>query len=330
MSHFSVTVVHEHLNDIEKLMKPYREYDGQEELKPYLTFYSFTKDEEEIEIYNGTKKMVKLVDGSLIESYDSICYKEISEDEYKEASKKREHVQSEGFGENRKFYVRDLNRIGATLVDIPYKDIYLTFEDYIKCCYENTYDEEQQDYGYWRNENGYWDGWRIGGRYRRAIPASQGSVEEVAWEYKMSPEDLEDREQNRKNYYDSTQLKYLDLSSNIKVYNKELRFWEVVVEGQPIREDEDKKDFLNLYKKEYYLERYKTKENYAKQGSKFLTYALLTPDGKWYSVGTVGWWGNDNSTTDSYATYVEFFDKTVKEYKEKYPDYYITVLDCHI
>lgn len=80
--------------------------------------------------------------------------------------------------------------------------------------------------------------------------------------------------------------------------------------------------------KDYYLERYKTRDNFIKTVNSFRTYAILTPDSKWHEPGQMGYFGmNDASVEDEVS-----FDKNYFNILdlEKYKDCYITVIDCHI
>ena len=75
------------------------------------------------------------------------------------------------------------------------------------------------------------------------------------------------------------------------------------------------------------MDHYKTKENYAKICSSFVTYAVVTPDGKWHQKGDMGWWGASSETGD------ESLDWDL-HYKERFldiakPNWELTVCDCH-
>lgn len=108
-----------------------------------------------------------------------------------------------------------------------------------------------------------------------------------------------------------------------KAYDKAIRFWEVEVDGEPAKEGED---FFNMWKPEYYIEQYETKEKYATDQAELGTFAMILPDGKWMEKGEMGWWGIDGSTSESRQEYKQSF----KEMLETKPDHYITIVDCHI
>lgn len=120
-------------------------------------------------------------------------------------------------------------------------------------------------------------------------------------------------------------VKDLTLAIDKEEYEKLIRYWELVVEEQELKEGEEKP--LIFYKKEYYIEQFGTKENFAYMRSLPTPYALLV-DGKWYAEGQMGGWGIDKSTKEK----KEFFLETYKQITadEKYQDYYIIFVDCHI
>jgi len=109
-------------------------------------------------------------------------------------------------------------------------------------------------------------------------------------------------------------------------YNWRLRFWDIAVEGAPLKENEDAVDFESIYKPEYFKERYGTRERFAEYNSRDIPYAVVTPDGEWHSVGTMGWFGisDDDKDTD---TWMKEFDDIIKN-SDPYDR--IISIDCHI
>lgn len=152
------------------------------------------------------------------------------------------------------------------------------------------------------NPDSKWDWYMVGGRFSNHIKLKNGK------------------------YADSAKVKDIDFSSDSEVYNKALRFWEIAVEDAPLMDGEEK-PFI-FYKKEYYLERYKDKEDYAKKLSSWTTYAVLTPDGIWHEPGQMGWWGistaSSNDEIDWDENYYERFIKAAD------PEWELTIVDCHI
>lgn len=151
------------------------------------------------------------------------------------------------------------------------------------------------------NPNSKWDWYEVGGRWSRLLKTKNG--------YNV----------------DSCLVKDLDLTLDKEAYEKAIRFWELVVEHQQLRDGEEKP--FNLYKEEYYIKRYETKENYAKKMSTLSTYAVLTPDGEWHEPGRMGWWGMSHADHNSEKAWDEGYEKFLQEAA---PNWKITIVDCHI
>lgn len=61
---------------------------------------------------------------------------------------------------------------------------------------------------------------------------------------------------------------------------------------------------------------------------KVVTYAVITPDGKWHAPGEMGWFACSSETDDEW-------DDWAKHYKERFidsadPNMYLILVDCHI
>lgn len=160
-----------------------------------------------------------------------------------------------------------------------------------------TEDEISEDGGIYStyNPNSKWDWYDIGGR----------------WKDELIIKD----EKNNISYKNSAQVKDIrwDL---MKEKSKE----KMISYEDAIKENE--------WRKKQFLEMYPTEESYIEDYTRFYTYAVLTPDGKWYEPGKMGWWGISNAT---YEEEKEF----VKNYEEKFiktanPEWFLTIVDCHI
>lgn len=184
-------------------------------------------------------------------------------------------------------------------IEIKFNELYSTFEKYMEDFCGQTRDKEKYEYGYWEKPNKKWDYWSD----RSWLKLKDGRKAACA------------------------KIKDADLSPNKNVYNRAIRFWEINIEGQELKPGEDKNDYFNFHKPEYYTERYANKEVYAEHQAKFKTWAMITPDGKWHEQGSMGWWGLNDATKDSTNSFVEMFDKTLKETD---PEFYLTIVDCHI
>lgn len=152
------------------------------------------------------------------------------------------------------------------------------------------------------NPNSKWDWYEVGGR----------------WSYILKRKDG--------HFVNECLVSELDLTPDQEAYNNAIRFWEIIIEGQPLKYGEEMP--FTIYRKEYYLDRYKNKETYAKVCSNVTTFAVITPDGKWYEKGEMGWFGCSSETHD------ESLDWDL-HYQERFIDNVdqnltITIVDCHI
>lgn len=168
---------------------------------------------------------------------------------------------------------------------------------------DDCYDENGNELSTY-NPNSKWDWYSLGGRWGGSLLTKDGK------------------------HVDMCDLKNLDVSDNMEDYKNAERFWEVVIEKAPLIKGENEEDFHTWYKDEFYTERYKTKENYAKCQSKFTTFAVLTPDGEWHEPGTMGWFGCSSETDEDHVNWI-------LHYKENFIDPYIDdceiyLVDCHI
>jgi len=82
-----------------------------------------------------------------------------------------------------------------------------------------------------------------------------------------------------------------------------------------------------LYKPEYYLERYGTKEGYIRSLGLWNTYAVLDEKG-WHAPGDMGWFGCSDETVDEARDWEENFRARFIDTLD--PDDKIYIVDCHI
>ncbi len=183
-----------------------------------------------------------------------------------------------------------------------FKEKYSTFDEYMEEYELEERDAKTNDYGYWSNPNGKWDWYEIGGRYKRMAPLKDGTKSTIA------------------------KIKDINFDRDDEVYKKLKRFWELVVEEQPLKEGE--KEPMSWYSKNFYTENYESKYEYADKESRFKTFALLTPDGVWLERGKVLWFGIDTRNKESNNDFEEAFKEIVED--PKYQDFYLVLVDCHI
>ena len=197
-----------------------------------------------------------------------------------------------------------------------------TDDEFYSCMRGEFYDEENFDaegnllstY----NPNSKWDWYSYGGRFCNYIAPY------LKKEFTESLENISDD--------DEVAIRLKDISfDEVPEYREGAqRFWEVFVEKQPLKEGEDKRDFFSLYNEDYYVKRYGTKENYCKEQASFCPYAFVTPNGKWYEPGRMGWFGMSMaSDDDEKAWFTKSREMLMKLQKEK-PDLIVNVIDCHI
>lgn len=180
------------------------------------------------------------------------------------------------------------------------KTSYPTLKKYIEevCGYE--YDKRMKDYGYWENPNGKWDYYNI---------CPQGTFER----YKPATED-------------NAFIQIKDFSkcyNNIDKYDYYIRFWEIVVEGKPLKEGEVEP--FNLYSKEYYIENYRDKDNFATLNSAAHCWAFIF-DGNWYERGKMNILGG-YVTKESIIEYIRIWKRVINDPKNQ--NKYIAIVNCH-
>ena len=197
-----------------------------------------------------------------------------------------------------------------------------TLEDFVSRWYGYTYNAELDAWGYLRNPNPKWDWWELGGRWSNMLRLKAGRKGNRA--DRTCPNTKEPR---KRSYCAQARLKDIDFSPDPQAYNEALRFWEVVVEGSPLRDGENSAQFHTFYRREYYLDQFRTKENYARNCSSFTTRALVTPDGEWYENGEMGLFGAHNATAESRSRYGEFLRSTLANAD---PEMWLSIVDCHI
>ncbi len=191
-----------------------------------------------------------------------------------------------------------------------------TLEQFVSRYYGYTYNEELDECGYICNPNAKWDWWMIGGRWEGLLPLRPNCEGYLS----------ENRKKVSQGGCDQALLSDIDLTPDQEAYDKALRFWQVHVEGDSIRDDENPDDFRALYRKEYYLDQFGDKQTYATECASFSPWALVTPDGEWIQKGEMGWFGVGDSTCASRKAYNAQLEAELKAH----PDLWITLVDCHI
>lgn len=309
MSHFSVAILTKgkpSIEDIEDILAPYQENNCEDCPKEYMEFYDYEDYRPKYE--NETTTAYQLFNGEIVK------------------------------------YPTDEQKDGATEITISFKELYNTFEQFLEEYVCARYDEEKKQYGYWENPNAKWDWWVVGGRWAGLLRLPKNNT--VSFDEMMNGKDDEEPDYLRgekspfsdRDPYESQEFILADVArvkdiiiepETSEITSRKL-FWELKIEKrEPVNDEEQKikNDFM-FYTKEYYLEKYKTKEKYVDLTTRFQTYAVITKDGEWIEPGVMGWFGCSHASNEDEETYLNNYRKLVFENAEE--DDYITIVDCHI
>ena len=169
-----------------------------------------------------------------------------------------------------------------------HKEDYETLDEFMEDYYGIRKDKETEKYGYWENPNAQWDWYQIGGRWSNMLLSKNG--------YKS-------------NYL---QLKDIDWNGMYEISKKQ------AIETWDSNENEIYR-MLNGIKKD------DTKESYIERMSKFETYAVITPDGKWHSKDKMGLFSVSTNEDDNRNK--SFYDIFIKDADQ---ELILVIVDCHI
>jgi hypothetical protein len=163
------------------------------------------------------------------------------------------------------------------------------------------------------NPDSKWDFYTLGGRWRGMLIPKHGKTGE------MGKAGSFDNEPINKNGVDQALFEDIDwkkTNSNAETKKALKEYWDRTISGK------------GIYKPEYLLERYGTKEEYVRRGMLFTTHAVITKDGEWHEVGHMGWFGCSSESHDEQKDWDEnFWNMFLKGLK---PDTLISIVDCHI
>lgn len=322
MSHFTVAVITDGVptnEKIEKALAPYQENNMGDCPKEYLEFHS-RREEILGEYERYTRTMYRGEYGTLYRPDEEMFKKEIAYSE-------RNNYRNWGY-DGKKYYTSDYT--GYTAIEIPHKQIYATFEEYLKEYCKDEWNEEAQDYGYWENPNAKWDWYEIGGRWAGRLKVASDcencGVGKKSWGWgNEDPYESTDRYKK----VDSARIKELVFPDYQEKYIEAKRFWELKVEKQEPQNDKEKELIKwDFYKPEYYINTYKDKETYAECEATFSTYAVIDKEGHWCAKGEMGWWGFSSSEENQEVDFIKNYKKNVFDVAGE--DDYITIVDCHI
>lgn len=318
MSHFTVAVISKQRNQVEGLLAPFDEnleiesvisetYDeimsSARELQTKYRNYS----NHDIAEHFG-KHMSSSLSTSCLEFALNLYDQNPSEDN-DDYEKFVNIINKNGETYDFKSYVRDavqLKNLICAANDDELFEAYRIYNDTDMSCVD-----ENKNFTYMMNPNAKWDWWQVGGRWENFIKLNDIGVQN-----------------NHRHFADSAQIKEIDFSVRQKDYDYAMRFWQINIEGDELKEGERKDDFFCFYKPEWYKERYHDAETYATAMSTLNTYAVVLPDGTWCGKGNMGWFGmSDESHDEALEWELHFYDRFLKDLN---PEYYVTIVDCHI
>lgn len=296
MSHFATLVIHKEGADIDGILAPFCETD-----EDFFEFYDFT-DEIKKEYSAVTVKRVKMPDGKYYNYGDKIFAKKVSKEEYyKNQNGVRSYISSGRNGLNTEYILCDYIEKGGALVDVPAKEI-MTLGEYAEYCgyckykQDENIPDENAVFGYYFNPNAEWDWFEIGGRWNNSIKTKSGV------------------------FCNSCKIGEIDFTPDERKMEINRRFWEIVVDKEPLKEGE--KEPFCFYTEKYLKNLYGDKETYVLCNSTFSTYSILTPDGEWLSLSS--------ATENEEREWYKFYQSIIKKFAEENPDYVVTLVDCHI
>jgi hypothetical protein len=297
MSHFTVGVFMKEGQTVEELLAPYQENNTGNCPKEYLRFYD-VEEEYRKEYENNSVEMVKMPDGRLLYPWD------------KEFRVKGQF----GYGSNTHKVPENYERI-----QVKFKDKYSDFDTFMKdwAGYENK-DPETGKYGYWENPNAKWDWYQIGGRWQGMLLVKDTAKADIGEVSLVVGKGHEDKTPAPKGYkwVDSAKVKDIvwDKMQEITAKERE-KTWEEAMD----------KEYESIREAYFGVKPGMTKEEYLNKMSMFSTFAVITPDGKWYEKGQMGWWAVvSNEEEDWDEKYKERFIDTAD------PEWTLTIVDCHI
>lgn len=325
---------------VEKMLAPYQENNMGDCPREFLVFTDI-EDESRNDYETGSSSMVALEDGSRVYPWDE-----------------RFRVPGTfGIGGGSHKVPEHLQR-----VDVPHRERFATFEQFMAEYCSETRDEETGRYGYWENPNKKLDWWKIGGRWTGLFPIKQGVERRVGEPGLMTP-------QAKPGEGDIVSVDDIDFD-RVTVWTHEAaeKFWQEwqqfiagaefpafegprdralevglldVRQGPPLPGEEgraipwrkgfEKRGQLDdarvgwhdVYK---VIDRETFFRDYLETFCPISTYAVLDENG-WKEPGRMGWWGCAHHTPE---TFLEAKRSFLTWLLETPSDARLVVVDCHI
>ena len=208
--------------------------------------------------------------------------------------------------------------------DIPHKEKYSTFEEFIKEWNNSEKDADTGKYGYWENPNAKWDWFQLGGRWTGVFKLKPGSGGEVGspslvmpvsvnpgWVDQAYKKDIDFDFMKEKSFEEASET-YDEFEKKFKKDPRTETFHPYFDFG--VKNKGDKDNFVP-----------ETRNQFLKNKASIATFAVVK-DGKWYEKGEMGWWACVSDEKEPEAWVKEF-----EGFLESLPDNtLLSVYDCHI
>lgn len=309
-----------------KLLEPYNE---NTEDPRYLAFDP--KDGDDLKTYEESgMQCVRLPNGKIVSRYDrafSLDY-EIHDGQ---VCKRR-------FGPlHHRKRTKKARRMRAMF--IPYKKLYATFDAYMRECCGCAQDPESGHYGYYRNPNGQWDWFQIGGRWPYRFLVKKDCPFVIRGAIDIAEDELHPAEAPE-GYRWVAGARKCDIAWDVMAkflrdgMEESFRHLEAYFRAEAIPEDyldliltED--GILSwgemLYRKGETFEQHLAEKGFADSKYLFSTYACVDEIG-WASSGDMGWFGVSHDKMEPNQ-----WQKEVEAFIDRQPDDALLVsVDCHV
>lgn len=262
MSHFAVAVISDGTKEVSELLAPYQENNMEDCPKEFLAFNDIEGEYRDKYETEGCE-FVFMPDGRRLLPWD---------EEFRVDG-------SVGFGTGSHKVPDHLEQR-----EIPYKETFATFDDFMREWCDEEKDPVTGKYGYWENPNAKWDWWIIGGRFRASVRASNGECAPYP-EYNLGGETTwKEATDYPPDHFDQAKLGDMIWERDEAAENRASDRWRAWVDGEEV-EGVGKPWAADVP----FVKRFGDRETYMLCESTMWWRAVITPDGKWHEVGKMGW-----------------------------------------
>lgn len=296
--HFAVAVISDGTKTIEELLAPYQENNCGTVPRELLEFVDTEEDERAV-YESGGCTYVFMPDGRRLFPWDETFRVEGTVGLGSATHKVPECLEQRS---------------------IPYRDTFETFDDYMKWAGEER-DPETGRYGFWENPNAKWDWWTIGGRWRAQVCAVDGECAPYTT-YDLGDFVSRLPENYPAHRFDRAKLRDMIWEADEGAAAEAELDWRAWVDGEEI----DRGARWHRGKR-FLLRTFGDKEGYALCSSTMWWGAVVTPDGKWHELGSLGMADHDAET----GATVEWAKSFKGRFIDPWPtECVLTVVDCHV